>query len=411
MTGIRIEIFSTPQFLIDLFLFGHASCYFLDKTPGTYGGDMARKFRTDFVILKVMLSSLFLVLIIIMPALAFSAERDYWPTDNWRHSSPEAQCVNSEKLLQVLPFIIENLPDIQSLLVVRNGYMIFENYYGLGMPDRQDTVHSVTKSITSALFGIAKDQGLIGDLSQTLPNFWPQHFDAETIPAKKKITLEHLLTMTAGLQAVKVKDWSLLMEWHFSPDRVKFTLELPQSHPPGEKFAYSNPITHLLAVILENKAGTGLVAFADQNLFKHLGIKPRLWKQDAQGHNTGHGGLYLSARQMAKFGFLYLNDGIWDGKQIISADWIEKSTRGQVTAGANYEYGYQWWVRPVAGCRSYRAWGRNGQFVVVVPELDLVIAVTSKTGLPGKPSGHYSPLFDIVTEAVSDKRCPTQNLN
>lgn len=148
------------------------------------------------------------------------------------------------------------------------------------------------------------------------------------------------------------------------------------------------------------------MAFANQNLFKPLGIQPRLWKQDAQGHNTGHGGLYLSARQMAKFGFLYLNDGNWDGKQIVSADWIEKSTQGRVTAGTNYHYGYQWWVRPVAGCGSYRAWGRNGQFVVVVPELDLVIAVTSKTGLPGKPSGHYSPLFDIVAEAVIDRNCP-----
>jgi CubicO group peptidase (beta-lactamase class C family) len=342
---------------------------------------------------------------ILTPTWAEPLKRDYWPTEGWRISAPEAQGMDSQKLLKVIPFIIDNLPEIQSLLVVRNGYLVFENYYGLGMPDRQDTIHSVTKSFTSALIGIARSQGMLTDLNQTLPDFFPKYYDNKTDPAKRKISLRHLLTMTAGLQPVKVKDWSLLLEWHFSPDRVRFTLDLPLIHPPGQVFEYSNPISHLLSIILTEKSGLSLWDFAHRNLFDPLGIKPKLWKQDALGYYSGHGSLYLSPRDMAKFGFLYLNRGLWDGKQIVPEDWIEESTRSQVDAGRNYDYGYQWWIRPVAGCPSYRAWGRNGQFIVVVPEMDLVIAVTSRTRMPGRPSGHYSPLFDIVAEAIVDKSC------
>ncbi|MCP4628808.1 MAG: serine hydrolase [bacterium] len=369
-------------------------------------GEAAMPFRIKNVMFHVsiqLLLAFFFAVSSLTSLSASTSKRDYWPTEHWQHSTPEAQGLDSEKLLRVIPFIIENLPNIQSLFIVRNGYVIFENYYGLGMPDRQDTVHSVTKSITSVLVGIAKDQGLIGNLNQTLYDILPEYFDHSANPAKKKITLTLLLTMTAVLQPVRVKDWNLLMQWNFAHDRTRFSLGLPLLHSPGQKFAYSNPISHLLSVVVIRKSGVNLAEFAEQNLFKPLGIKPRVWKMDAQGYSTGHGGLYLSTRDMVKIGFLYLNDGYWDGKQIVSPGWVEESTRGHVTAGRGYYYGYQWWIRPVGGCPSYRAWGRNGQFIVVVPELDLVVAVTSGTGLPGGPSGHYAPLFDIVAKAVIDK--------
>lgn len=363
--------------------------------------------RLIYLVFVHLLPSFLFIFFNVSSTSASSLKRDYWPTDHWQQSSPEAQGMDSEKLLRVIPFIIQNLPEIQSLLVVRGGYIVFENYYGLGMPDRQKTVHSVTKSITATLFGIAKDRGLIENLDRTLPEFFPEYFDATTDPRKKTISLKHLLTMTAGLQPVNAKDRSLFLEWSFSADRVKFTIDLPVVQTPGEIFAYSNPISHLLSVILEKKSGQRLESFAHLHLFKPLGIDPRLWREDAQGHNTGHGGLYLSTRHMAKIGFLYLNRGVWDGKQIISADWVDESTRIHVSAGREYAYGYQWWIRPVTGCYSFRAWGRNGQFIVIVPDLDLVVAVTSRTRLPGKPSAHYAPLFDIVAEAVLDNRCTT----
>jgi len=330
-------------------------------------------------------------------------ERDYWPTQGWRISTPEAQGLDIGRLLKVIPYIIEKKLDIRSLLVVRNGYLVFENYYAQGMPDRADTIHSVTKSLTSALVGIARGQGLLPDLTATLPQFFPEYFKPGIEPGKRAINLEHLLTMTAGLRSVRVRDGLLFRRWYLAPDRVRFTLDLPLVHPPGQVFAYSNPLSDLLAVILARQTGRRLLDLATEHLFNPLGLKVELWAQDLQGHYNGHGGLHLTPRQMAKFGFLYLNQGLWEGRRIVPAEWVRTSTRAQVKAGQSYDYGYQWWVRPVGGCPSFRAWGHGGQFIVVVPDLDLVVVVTSETRVPGQPSVHYSPLFDLVAGAVVDK--------
>jgi len=339
------------------------------------------------------------------PSWASPPSRDYWPTRGWQISTPAAQGMDPARLQEVIPFIIDNRLDIRSLLVVRHGYLVWENYYAQGMPDRAATVHSVTKSVTSALVGLARGQGLLNDLDTPLPDLLPEYFDSRTDPGKRKITLRHLLTMTAGLKPVRVQDRELLYQWFFAPDRTRFTLDLPLVHPPGEVFAYSNPLSHLLSVILTQRTGRPLLDLAREHLFGPLGIMPFFWSRDAQGYYGGHGGLHLTSRQMAKFGFLFLNQGRWEEKQVIPAEWVRVSTRAQVGAGQDYDYGFQWWIRPVGGCPSSRAWGHGGQFIVVVPELDLVVAVTSGTELTGRSSGHYSPLFDLVARAVVDRGC------
>jgi CubicO group peptidase (beta-lactamase class C family) len=315
------------------------------------------------------------------------------------------------RLLEVIPFIIEKNLNIRSLLVVRNGYLVWENYYAQGMPDRAATIHSVTKSVTSAVVGLARGQGYLPDLDTPLPDLLPGYFDAQTEPGKRKITFRNLLTMTAGLQPVRVRDRSLLLRWYFAPDPARFTLDLPLEHPPGEVFAYSNPLSHLLSVILTEQTGRPLLDLAQERLFGPLGFKPSIWPKDAKGYYGGHGGLHLTSRQMARFGFLYLNQGRWEEKQVIPAQWVRVSTQAQVKAGPDYDYGFQWWVRPVNGCPSYRAWGHGGQFIVVVPDLDLVVVVTSATELTGRSSGHYSPLFDIIARAVVDRGCGQEGKN
>lgn len=198
------------------------------------------------------------------------------------------------------------------------------------------------------------------------------------------------------------------MQFIFAPDQISFTLDLPVKHWPGETFSYSNPISDLLSMILVRRTGMNLLDFANKSLFKPLGIQSPIWKMNSQGNNLGHGGLHLSTRDMAKIGFLYLNSGYWDEKQIVSKQWIEESTKAHVKAGSRYSYGYQWWIKPVSKCPSFRAWGKNGQFITVVPALDLVVAVTSETGLPGYSSENYSPLFDIIGDAVIDRSCGRQ---
>jgi CubicO group peptidase (beta-lactamase class C family) len=276
-------------------------------------------------------------------------------------------------------------------------------------------VHSVTKSVTSALIGIALDQGYLKNVNQKLCEFFPEYITDDLDPRKKEISLKHLLTMSTGL---KWNDWGPEMRfWYTSPNWAKFTIELPQEKNPGAVFNYNSSTSHLLSIILSKSTKTGTLNFAKQNLFEPLGIQSAYWHQDPQGYYIGGFGLALSARDLAKIGFLYLNNGYWNGQPIVSEYWVRESTGQQIQANqhpiyGSFGYGYQWWVKKVDGCSSFRAWGRRGQFIVVVPELDLVIAVTSDPAQPHPPTSiHYSPLFDLVAASVKRKRPPKKPLD
>jgi CubicO group peptidase (beta-lactamase class C family) len=338
--------------------------------------------------------------------------RDYWPTNGWKISTPEQQGMDSAKLKIAVEFIQERLPDAYSLLVVKNGYLVFEKYFRKGSPDRIAVIHSVTKSFTSALIGIALDKGYLESVDQRLFDFFPEYVTDDLDWRKQEIRLKHLLTMSAGL---KWNDWGPeLWDWVVSLDWGEYTLQPPQDDYPGNVFNYNSSLSHLLSIILEKSTKISTLEFADQHLFKPLGIRQRHWDNDPQGYYTGGFGLSLTARDLAKLGFLYLNNGYWDGQSIVSEQWVQASTRHRWYAHRVYGptgYGYQWWVKEVDGFHSYRAWGRRGQFVVVVPKLDLVVVVTSETRQPVAPTSvHYSPLFDLVADAVKRDRPPKKRL-
>ena len=335
--------------------------------------------------------------------LAGPLQRDYWPTGAWRSSTPNAEGMDEARLLQAIPYIIQHQLDIRSLLVIRHGYVVFENYYAQGMPDKADTVHSVTKSITSALIGLALQMGILPGLDQTLGQLLPEYFSSAAYADKAKITLRHLLTMSSGLEPIQTKFRDRMMKFYAAEDRVKFFRALPVLHPPGSTFNYCNANSHMLSVILTKKSGMSTADFAQKHLFDHLGIKPLFWARDNQGYDHGSGGLQLTARQMAKFGFLYLNKGVWDGRQVVPRNWVEQSTKGLIRSGRRSRYGYQWWVQPVGGHASFQARGYGGQFIVVAPELDLVIVTKANTKWPGKPTGNFWPLFDLIARAVAEK--------
>jgi CubicO group peptidase (beta-lactamase class C family) len=364
--------------------------------------------------------TIFFVLAIIL--LAFLTEkaageqqkkRDYWPTGEWRTSAPQLQGMDSTKLLIADEFIRERLPDAFSLLVVKNGYLVFEKYYSWGSPEKYAVVHSVTKSVTSALIGIALEKGHLDSLDQKLIEFFPEYLKDEPDPRKKEISLKDLLTMSAGF---KWNDRGPVMRyWYTSLDWAEFTLELPLENNPGDKFNYNSSISHLLSIILTKATKTGTLDFANQNLFGPLGISG-FWHLDPQGYHIGGFGLSLTARDLAKIGFLYLNNGYWNGRSIVPENWVKESTAQQIEAFRSplygrFGYGFHWWVKQVDGVDSFRAWGRRGQFIVIVPELDLVIAVTSQTAMPHPPTSiHYSPLFDLVAASVKRERPPKKLL-
>jgi len=334
--------------------------------------------------------------------------REYWPTEGWRTSTPESQGMDSAKLLIADGFIRDRLPDAFSLLVVKNGYLVFEKYYAWGSPEKYAVVHSVTKSVISALIGIALDKGYLHSVDQKMIEFFPEYDTDELDPRIKEITLKHILTMSAGFM------WNdrgpSMREWYTSPNWAKFSLQLPLQNNPGTVFNYNSSISHLLSIILSKSTKTSTLDFARQNLFEPLGIQSAFWHQGPQGYHIGGFGLALSARDLAKFGFLYLNNGYWNGQSIVPERWVAESTAPQIQAVGHplygrFGYGYQWWVKEVDGCSSFRAWGRRGQFAAVIPQLDLVIAVTSETAQPHPPTSiHYSPLFDLVAASVNRNR-------
>ena len=341
-------------------------------------------------------------------------KRKYWPTSGWKTSTPEQQGMDSDKLMIADEFIQNRLPDAFSLLVVKNGYLVFEKYYSWGSPDKYAVVHSVTKSVTSALIGIALDKGYLNSIDQKLIEFVPEYITDELDPRKKEIRLKDLLTMSAGFR------WNdrgpSMRNWYLSSDWVKFAVQLPQDHDPGDVFNYNSSTSHLLSVIISKSTKTSTLDFAKQNLFEPLGIQSAYWHQDPQGYYIGGFGLGLSARDLAKFGFLYLNNGYWNGQSIVPESWVKESIGQQIQAASHpiygtFGYGYQWWVKKVDGCSSFRAWGRRGQFIAVVPELDLVIAVTSNPAQPHPPTSiHYNPLFDLVAASVQRKRPSKKSL-
>lgn len=303
-----------------------------------------------------------------------SAASDYWPAADWRTSSPEEQGIDSAKLYRMLAYIKENNIDIHSILIIRHGYLVLESYFA---PYDKDTIHnlkSVSKSYLSALVGIAFREKLLKGLDQKVADFFPEYFASGDDPRKKETTLRHLLTMTAGFNWAENSPVSNGL-WH-SQNWVKYAIEMPMNDNPGEKFTYSTALTHLMSAILTKTSGMSTQEFAEKYLLDSLGIDVKLWRRDPQGICFGGSELFLTPRDMAKFGYLYLRQGIWNGKPIVPADWIEQSVKGHVKTG-NWggfaDYGYWWWLEP----GSYAAEGWGGQRIVVVPDEDLVVVFTS----------------------------------
>ena len=331
------------------------------------------------------------------PAFAQSKIRDYWPTDTWKTSSLESVGIDPEKFAKNVQHIEEDYPYIYSFLVIKNGYLVYEDYYKEGSVDRIAECRSVAKSFTSALIGIAIEKKYIKSIDQKIISFFPSYFTGKMDPRIKDITIKHLLTMSAGFQW---EDWgNTHWEKYSTPDWLKLTIQLPL-YDPGKYFKYNTTLSHILSIILSKTTNSSTFDFANENIFKPIGIKKVGWEKDPNGYNIGGFGLSLTARDLAKFGFLYLNNGYWGKDVIVPKSWVKESTKKHMDVFGFLGYGYQWWTEDVDNHSSYKAWGRGGQFIVVVPEFDLVIVVTSDNKPRGSRTLHYSTLFNLVVRSV-----------
>ena len=257
-------------------------------------------------------------------------------------------------------------PALASVLVSRHGRLVFERYYRGATGNEDQNVFSVTKSVVSALVGIALGEGKLSSLDQKLVDFFPGDLAPATDPRVRTITLRDLLTMTSGYREPLIAA---------SDDWVRTLLNRPLSSDPGTAFSYDDGSAHLAGAALAQATGETLQAYAQRELFGPIGIHPAHWSTDGQGHSLGSTGLFLRPRDLQKLGRLYLQDGRWGGRQLVPARWVRASTSTKVRVPNGYAYGYFWWVNP-GPHGGFLALGYAGQTIAMFPKLDLVVTTT-----------------------------------
>jgi CubicO group peptidase (beta-lactamase class C family) len=292
-----------------------------------------------------------------------------WPNENWLVSTPEEQGVDSEILLKMFEFIRSSPKlDFHSVIIIRHSHIIAEAYWA---PYNKNTTHNIksaSKSIISALVGVALEKNYLNNLEQKVSEFYSEYTNDSL---KRNISLHDLLTMSAGL------------DWKEDAGPSAFDLnswnKVSMKYKPGRTFEYNTALTHMMSAVLTKVCGESTKDFADKWLFKPLGINEYQWRKSKDGIYYGGSDLFLTPRDMAKFGFLFLNNGIWNAKQIVPKEWVKKSTTRQVNIpkdidyAAGLEYGYWWWIQE----KAYMAWGAGGQYIIVNPDLDLVVVFTA----------------------------------
>jgi CubicO group peptidase (beta-lactamase class C family) len=322
----------------------------------------------------------------------------YWPAHDWRTSTPEEQGLDSTLILALLQEIQnKNLP-IHSLLIIRHGYLVTEVYFPPYQRDLKHPVFSLTKSVTSALVGKALQEGRLKDVQQKVLDFFPDIAREASDPRVKDLTLEHLLTMSAGFNTNTMPDLSS----KFAADgTIKHILTYDSIlAQPGTSFYYDSGLPHLLSAIIQKTTGLTLQEYAQLKLFDPLGVSDVSWAADPQGVTIGSTGLMLRSPDLAKLGYLYLQHGRWNGKQVLPEEWVAASTRKHLdtkdlmNAAEDDGYGYLWWIDSWEG---YSAHGFGGQNVFVLPAQDMVVVFTS--GLP-------DPIFPAPNQLVKSYLLP-----
>lgn len=291
-----------------------------------------------------------------------------------------------------------DLPRLRSLLVTRRGEVIVERYFRGTRATTPANVKSVSKAVISGLVGIAIDRKLIPGVGASIAAYFPELLGSGADPRKRRITIEDLLTMRSGLESTSIRNYG---PWVRSPNWVRYALTRPLAADPGAEMIYSTGNYHLLSAILTKASGMSTLAFARDALAKPLGITLASWQQDPQGIYFGGNEMVMTPRQMAAVGDLYRQRGRANGRQIVSAAWVEASFVPRARSDWSEQlFGYGWWMREMAGRQVYYAWGYGGQFIFIVPDLELVIVTTSVATPGSERHGHLRAVYDLVERLV-----------
>jgi CubicO group peptidase (beta-lactamase class C family) len=267
------------------------------------------------------------------------------------------------------------MPRLHSLLVARHGELEREAYFNGAGPRRIANIKSASKAVISTLVGIAIEEGHLEGLDQPILDLLPEYRGVNGDPRLEAVTVGHLLGMTAGLQSTSGRNYG---SWAASRDWVRDALRRPFSEEPGGRMVYSTGNTHLLSAILTRATGQSTLAYARRTLFEPLGVTLSPWTRDPQGVFLGGNEMGLLPREMLAYGELYRNGGMHQGRRVVSAEWIAESWVQRGTSRFNgHGHGLGWWIREYAGYDVFFAWGHGGQYIFLVPELELTVVTTS----------------------------------
>ncbi len=327
-------------------------------------------------------------------------DRTYWPTEEWQYASFEQVGLNEERIVEMFEDIEDNNYAIDSVLIVKDGFLVVEEYLTAYTSETLHPVYSVTKSFISTLIGKAIAEGYIESVDQKILDFLG-HVDVPNIVLKENVTIAHLLTMTSGLEWIEdisyydpANSFRQLIE---STNWVEYILSQNMADEPGNAWNYNSGGSHLLSAIIENATGVSTLEYADTHIFSALGFSDYFWDTDPQDICFGGSDLHLLPRDMAKFGYLLLNNGTWGDTQIVSEEWVSQATEGKITLTDRTHYGYQWWVYPLID--SYLALGWAGQIICVIPEHDIVAIFSSSLDESDFPFREY---FDYIIKASEE---------
>lgn len=312
-------------------------------------------------------------------------------SDGWEISTPVAEGMKDELLTDAFRLVYSDtrFTMARSLIIIRNGRLVAEAYpHDPQDRDRIANIQSMTKSFTSILAGIALQQGVLDSVTQTFNSLYPEYF--HDYPEKKSITIQHALTMTTGIDFNNSTHTQVL--YQTSGDPVDYVLSRPLKYNPGVVFHYHDGAPQLVSGAIQQRTGLNLASFANQNLFTPLGINEWKWESAQDGSTFGAFSLYLKPRDLARFGQLLLQNGVWNNQQVVDSTWIAQASGIQVNSSTlGTPYGYYFWIYPAYG--AFGADGHGGQRVMVFPQKNLVIVYTAW----GYTSGEF---FDQLNEVI-----------
>ncbi|MHA2174435.1 MAG: serine hydrolase domain-containing protein [Candidatus Hodarchaeales archaeon] len=382
---------------------------------------------------KKLVLVLFLSIIVnlnLTPSIILAIE--YVPTEGWRTSTPEEVGMDAAKLDEIndhVKSLIVRLR-IDSVTVIRQGWMVVDEYYDYYSFGNLHTLNCITRTVTNVLIGIANKSGFISNLDEPIVDIFSNRTIANMDEKKESMTIRHLLAMKSGLTW---REWPPVTEWpdaddyaflsntsnrfdtswkispnsYFTPlfmsnDWVQFILDLPMNANPGTRMQYSFADSHLLQAIIHQKTGMSSQTFADNYLFTPLNITDYHWWKDPQGVLWGGGGLWLHPHDIAKIGYLYLNYGTWGEEDIVQKEWVQESVEPKGVDNFGNERGWAWCLE-----QDYYVYiGAGGQTLLVQPKDELIVVITSSSYLDGS-DGFQSELL-ILNEYIFPALPPSE---